>query len=367
MTAAVSDAGRLVPLSEVGADARRRWEALAGVAAEPSPFAERGFVEAATTALGGRDVRLLTAHGPDGVDLVLPVHRTRLRRRTPVPVLSTWRHDYCFHGAPLVRAGREADAWTTALRSLRDSRPAALLLLPQLWSDGAVRAGLRAAVRDLGLPAVTVRREPRAVAWRREDGSYFDHLRGVHRKGLRRQRRMLGSAAGGQVVCVDRSGDPAAVEAFLTLEAAGWKGRQGTAMATRGHDAELVRELVRHWGDRVLVHLLEVQGRAVAAQLTLVAGDALFAFKTTYDEQYASSSPGLLLMMDVVETFHRTGRSLLDSCAVPGHPMADRLFVDRRSTETVLVALGLVGAGLLRAIAPGRTSVLGPVCREESP
>ncbi len=343
---------RLLPLRSATPALLQQWRDLAARAAEPNPFMEADLVLAAAAHLpGGAQVELLVVEDDEGLALVLPVRAVPGFRRVRVPALSAWAHDYCFLAGPLVRAGQEERAWVGALSYLRRERPAPWLLLPRLPGDGPVHAGLLAALAALGLPRTSLAPHARAAARRRPDGSPPPSpLRGVHLKGLRRLRRRLGEQVGQPVTAQVRTGDPAAVEEFLALEAAGWKGRSGTAMATRGQDAELLRTLVRQWPDRVQVLSLQAGPRVLAAQVDLLAGPHSFCFKTSYDESLSSFSPGLLLELEVLADFaQRPELSLLDSCAVPNHPMADRVFPDRRPVDMLVVPLDLRGRLAARA------------------
>ena len=339
----------LLALPAPGDPLHTAWAGLAGRAVEGSVFAEPAFVLAAARHLEGGDrVRLLVARDHEGLSFALPVQATRAYKRVPVPGGLSWQHDYSYLGTPLVCPDAAAAAWAAVLAA----PPAGWqwLVLPGLPTTGPVWEGLREAVTDRDVQPVSWRPQERAVVHRREAATYLDgRLRGVHRKGLRRQRRLLGD----RVELRDRTGDPAAVEDFLALEASGWKGRAGTAMAARGGHGGLLRELVRTCPEVCQVFSLDVDGRPVAVQVNLRRGRTSWCFKTAYDEEHRGSSPGLLLMLDVLEAFHADlGLDTLDSCAVPGHPMADRVMPDRRPLATVLLPLRAPGRLAARAVPP---------------
>ncbi len=308
---------------------------------------EADYVVAAAQALpAGGEVQLLSVDGPDGTLLALPVVRVRGFRRLPVPALSTWVHDYCFLGAPLVRVGHEALAWQVALRHVARRRELPWLLLPDLPADGLVRQGLSTALQSLGMPTAEVGVHLRAAAFRRPDGTVAPSgMRGVHVKGLRRQRRRLGEEVGGPVPSlVECTGEPWAVERFLDLEASGWKGRTGTAMSSRGRDGDLLRCIAEVWPSRVQIFCLQSADRVLAMQVNLRAGSSSFCFKTAFDESVRRWAPGTLLETDILRWFaDESSLHLLDSCAVAGHEMAERVLPDRRPLSTVLVPLNAVG------------------------
>lgn len=326
---------QLVPLAEVDDDLVAGWRTLGGNA-----FHSPDAVLASRDLDGAGEVSLLVVDGPD---LVLPIHRVAGMRKVRVPALSTWTHDYCYLGDPVVRAGREQQAWTAALSWLREHRPAPWLHLPRLAAHGPVFAGLLAALTATGLQAVPLGAHGRPVAHRRPEPTYLDGLvSGVHRKSFRRQRRVLERELGAPVTTVT-SYD---VEPLLRLEAAGWKA--ASALATVPGAAELARRLVGSGA----AHVAELRAgeRVVAAQLQLVGGGTSSCVKTAYDEQLRRHSPGLLLELDVLERFHDDlSVDVLDSCAAPGNPLAERLFPDRLPVVTLLVGLTAPGRAVARA------------------
>jgi hypothetical protein len=87
--------------------------------------------------------------------------------------------------------------------------------------------------------------------------------------------------------------------------------------------------------------VLRLDGRAIASKCNFLAGDGAFSFKIAYDEGFARFSPGFLLEVETIRRLHaRPELRWMDSCAVPGHPMADRLWLDRRELENLVIATG---------------------------
>lgn len=80
-------------------------------------------------------------------------------------------------------------------------------------------------------------------------------------------------------------------------------------------------------------------------------GGAYF-WKTAYDEDFASLSPGALLTMDMTDRL-LADRSVafVDSCAIPNHPMIDHMWRGRLRVGDVMLAIApdrpLAFAGLL--------------------
>jgi hypothetical protein len=137
-----------------------------------------------------------------------------------------------------------------------------------------------------------------------------------------------------------------AFEEFLRLEAAGWKGRRGTALASHAPTADFahaaVHALARAGAARV--HSIRVGGRPVAVLVSLIAGRTAFTWKIAYDGSCARFSPGAQLMMEAADDLlSRPGVARIDSCASAHHPMIDHLWRERMRVGTLV--LGPRGGG----------------------
>ncbi len=315
------------------------WRGLAAGAVEPNPFFEPELLLPAVRDLGHDRVRLLVATAADGTWTgMLPVLRAAQWRRMPTAALGTWIHPYAFFGAPLLAAGHEAAAMAELLDALR--RGSSLVPLEGLPADGPVAAALDAALEAAGVRAVVWRTWERAALQRREADDYLEStLSSKRRRELRRQLKLLTAELGAPIECVDAAGDPAAAQAFLRMEASGWKGRTATAMGSAGGEA-FFRDACSnfHAAGRLQLLLLRAGGRVVAAKCNFLAGSGVFCFKIAYDESLAAFSPGVQLEIENVHAFH--GRAELrweDSCADPANTMINRLWPDRRRLTTLLV------------------------------
>ena len=132
--------------------------------------------------------------------------------------------------------------------------------------------------------------------------AYFEQaMSASSRKKLRQHRRRLGEKGVlASIVVTEPHAVGRAFEDFLSLEAAGWKGRQGTALANNAADAQYTRAMIAALaaqGDAE-VHSLTLDGRPVSMQMLLRAGRTAFTWKTCYDESLHDVSPGTLLFED---------------------------------------------------------------------
>lgn len=135
------------------------------------------------------------------------------------------------------------------------------------------------------------------------------------RANLRRRAKRLGEMG---AVALRRIEAPAdvdeAVEAFFALEAAGWKGANGTAIAgdprLRAFYLRVAREAAA--AGELAGRALTLDGRAIAFHLGLVHRGTYYLPKTAYDESLAPVSPGQLLHREVVAECEARGLGALD-------------------------------------------------------
>ena len=345
MTEPARRRARLVPLREVDAPLRQAWDALAARAVEPNPYVEAGPVLAAARHLpDGAGAELLVVERAGRLELALPLLRSRGYRRVPVPTYRAWGHDDCFLETPLLDSPDPEATWASALGRLA-SGTTGWLSFEQLPGDGVVRSSLDAALSRRA-DAVVLASTERPVVHRRAKATYLDgRLSSSRRRKLGRTRRRLERQLGAEVSLVDRSGvDPrAALGRFLELEAGGWKGEAGTAVAASSARGTAFTETFVEACAAGRAQLWELRGgeTVVASLCVLVSGGGAFHVKTAFDEAYSSSSPGLQLEVAVLEDFHDDpALGWIDSGAVEDSSSPSTLlYPDRRRLDAVVVPL----------------------------
>lgn len=322
------------------------WDALAAEASEPNPFAERWCLQSALHLLDpDRRARLvMVMAGADGPLIgVMPLASATRYGRVPLHHVTGWAHPNHFLGLPLVRAGCEALFWSILI-CWCDAAPWArtLLHVPRLTEGGPLHRALTAAA-GAG-EAVVVHREERALLDSElAPDAYWDAaVRGKKRKELRRQASRLAEQG-----AVDfrrwRAGEALApwADAFLALEARGWKGRAGSALASQGDTEAWFRAIVEGAAKagRLDMRALDLDGRPIAMLINFLCPPGGFSFKTAFDEDYARFSPGVLLQRANLDLLGDARIDWVDSCAAPGHPMIDSVWRERRSLVWINIPL----------------------------
>lgn len=182
---------------------------------------------------------------------------------------------------------------------------------------------------------------------------------GSTRKKLRQDWHRLCDVGMVEVVN-DRSQDAVrhAFETYLAMEAASWKGARGTALLCDEHEATFARRLIAALAAErnSSVALLQVDGRAVAAQALLYCGSTAYTWRTAFDSAFGKFSPGALLVDKITERlFAVEGIEAIESCAPQGGFMK-QIWSGRRATVDLLVDLGSRKSLGFSAMAMGERS-----------
>jgi CelD/BcsL family acetyltransferase involved in cellulose biosynthesis len=351
--AALQDAGALQAHLEA-------WEDLAANAAEVNPFYEPWMLLPALEAAAAPEALqlvLVTAEDRAGRQCLIGLFPLERVPRRALRVLRLWRHALCYLCTPLLRRGRERECLEGFFGWLERESGASLLRLHYVSGEGPFHQALIRHFERHPQSVHFTERYTRALFRPRPGADAYPRtaVRGRKLKELRRLARRLaeqGRLDFRQLGPAESARDW--IRAFLELEGRGWKGRAGTALASRpaerGHFERVALEA--HRRGRLLMHGLYLEERALALSCKIRAGDGAYAYKIAYDEDYEQFSPGVLLELEYMMRLHgETGVGWMDSCAVPDHFMANRLWPDRRALETVTVAAGGAG-GLVVLLLP---------------
>jgi hypothetical protein len=318
---------------------------------EPNIFFNPRFMAPAMPRLEDREVRLAVIRDGDEersrLRLLVPFSVDRPAIPLGVSIMRTWSSPFGPLGTPLVDRDDPAGVIEDFFDML--GRPhlklPKVLVLPEMRLDGAVASLLGAVAESRGLTLVTTNEAQRPFLESKLDGDAYlkASLRPHHLREFRRLRRRLAEQGKLEHKVARTENDiRLGLEAFLTLEAAGWKGRERTAMAVDRYRAAFAREAVHRLSEQDLcrVHSLTLDGKVIACLIVFVEAGIAYTWKTAYDEAYAQFSPGTLLMIDVTEQ-HLDDPNIMatDSCAVPDHPVMSRLWSERKPVGTIVVGL----------------------------
>ncbi len=265
-----------------------------------------------------------------------PVGFWALRERRDRPLMPAYLealpYNYAFTSNAVIDGAFTDDivaAFFDAIR--RDARLPKMIRLRSFEADPVVYPAMLQHLADTGCYRELFRAE-RPFA----DRTFASRKSGSSRKKLRQL-----AAVGAVEVVNERTptSAEAAFEIFLQLEAASWKGREGTALLCDVNDARFCRRLIRNLAACGLasVALLCVDGDAIAAQVLLYSGQRAYTWKTAFKSSFARFSPGVLVVDQAARRLLESGQvTTIDSCSAPGGFMG-QLFIDRRIFVDALI------------------------------
>ena len=256
--------------------------------------------------------------------------------------LSAPPYNYAFLSNPVLDPDYMDEAMNMMLDAIElDDRLPKVMRLRYLDADGPSYAALMRALRGRGAKMLQVSQHERPVITKELVRS---NASGSTRKKLRQKWRRL-NAMGAVEVVNDPS--PSAVqeafEVFLKMEHASWKGSAGTSLLSNARDAAFARQLICSLSQeaRASVALLTLDQRPIAAQVLLQCGSVAYTWKTAFNAEFGTVSPGALLIDKITEQLFGSGTTeSIESCSPEGSFM-NQLWPERRSTVEVVVHLGL--------------------------
>jgi CelD/BcsL family acetyltransferase involved in cellulose biosynthesis len=339
----VAPAG-LSPLASISVPA---WDDLAARAIEPNAcYLPLWALAVANHARGRADAFALAADdtsAPGRLTGLMPVRWASRALSLPVPLLVSW-NAYAPFSVPLLDRDCAVES-AGALVEAAVASGARALLLQTTGTGGPAFAALSTALAQRGLTAEILRGFRRAGldATRDAETALRDALSTKKLRELRRQRNRLedkGAVSFDIASTPDRIGP--ALEAFLTLEAAGWKGARGTALIQDAGDAAFIREAAPALAARGQFEIASLtrNGDTLAAGLILRDSGRAFFFKVAMDETEAKTSPGVQLTLDLTKHLCADPHiAFADSAADGEHPMIDHVWRERIDIADVFVAL----------------------------
>jgi CelD/BcsL family acetyltransferase involved in cellulose biosynthesis len=321
------------------------WAALAARALEPNAFFSPDFALPLARHLPARARPRFTAvwGGEDRRDLVGLFPLAPPSPLTP-GLARIWLDKQVPLAAPLLNRECPSAALPAFLAHTRESERAAGLVFPRLTQGGAAHRAILAAARESNRAVETLRAFERAALLAGSDADALAR-RGASNKALRelhRRRRRLEEEGRVEFEWVtDPGAIEGALEEFLALEAAGWKGRRGALLRERNL-AQFARCATQEmaWDGQCQIARLALDGRPLAMGVLFESFDRAYFWKIAFDEGFRAYAPGIDLVHRLTGALAaRADITLTDSCAIANHPMIDRFWPDRIGVCDIAVAL----------------------------
>lgn len=175
------------------------------------------------------------------------------------------------------------------------------------------------------------------------------------RKSIRKNQNRLSKYGPIQFRLVEKRTEfEAALNHFLRLEEASWKGSLGTALQSSQNDLKFIRQLIQQAkrSDYLVISQLLTGEDVVATALNFRSGRELFAFKIAWNDQFEKCSPGILHEVALVD--HIISRKLpfdrIDSCSSAGSYL-EKLWPDRVAIGSGMLSMSTLARGTGKVIS----------------
>ncbi len=240
------------------------------------------------------EVRLAAVRRGGLLVAALPVTRRRARLATP----ADW------HTPVVEAAALDAAALELLARSLAEAAPAALAV-DFVEAGSPTATAIPAALRAAGY---SIRSQARMhspyIDLSSGAAAYFDGLESRKKRELRRRRRRLDEAGTvGFAVSDGPIGLTSLLDEAFGVEASGWKGRRGTAIASDPAVTAMYRSAAAWAASRgmLVVGTLRLDGRLLAFDLALEHRGAHYLLKTGFDPEAGRFAPAMQLRALMIE------------------------------------------------------------------
>ena len=275
------------------------WERLA---ADRNPVSDFAYARAWAAGLGSAQrLSVLTAGGPE------------TRAIAPLVINRAGAGWLTLLAAEMYEIMDFPHADESALSELaraivRTGRPMDLKRIP---ADAPVVAAIEAAYRGRG---IVLRQPASGSPWIPLDDSWAEperRLEAGRRSDLRRARRLAEKMGAVEVAIITptRAQLPQLLEESFQVEAAGWKGAHGTALATDPVRGAFFRRYAEQACAKGILRMcvLRIGGQPAAVQIAVESGSRFDLLRAGYDEQFSRCSPGMLLTVETIRYATRRG------------------------------------------------------------
>lgn len=328
------------------------WDRLSRNSLMPTASHSRFWLEPMFEHFPAEKAKLIRA-GNDPMRGLAALHK----RSVPVTIAQTWDTGFLFSGTPLVDRHEPQRALADILHAAASEFSAKAVLLRKVERNDAFEQAIRNLPPELsaGCQLFNVHERAALVCNSDFDTWFNKNFSRKRRKEYRRMRNRL-AEQGKLESSAWRPGQPVGewIDAFVHLEAAGWKGRNGTAIACIQQQEAHLRHALSDMAQNgsLLFWKITLDDKPIAVLFGFIEGDQAWLGKMAYDETLSKFSPGVLVILDATQDLlNRKDITLVDSSADPNHPMIDNIWRDRLEVADYLIATPGTGKTMFSMIA----------------
>ncbi|MFT5300167.1 MAG: hypothetical protein ACI814_000941 [Mariniblastus sp.] len=325
----------------------KAWEFLALNSLSQNPAFESNYLLPALKHLANESVRVLVvedvrAEKHHSLVGLVPIE-DKCIYRLPFKAAEIWKHEQCFDTTPLLLKKHASEVWRLICEELVEVG-FKLLSLDTVSAETNVDAVFTDLERGQGIVRFQRDHYQRAAFVPTE--SFDDYVQKHVSKSIRKNtKRLLRRLEDRGTVTWETSGDSSdfeqLAEDFMSIEASGWKGTEGTALAsaesTKAFYKSLICESARVGKARFLS--LKLDGRPLAMLSDIQTGQVVYSCKTAYDEKFAQFSPGQQVEVKNLDFLHRDGIQSGDSCTSTENATINRIWGQKLSFQNLIFSL----------------------------
>ncbi len=319
------------------------WDSLSGNALMPSFGHTRCWLAPMFEHFDQKDTRLIST-GQNRPSAIAALKKMTLPAQIPVPIAKTWNNGFLFSGTPLISGNNPQAAIKDLLTGARNELGAKAVLFQKVQIDRKFDNALAGLTESTiaGYHLFNPHERAALVCDTTYEHWFNSNFSRKRRKEYRRLRNRLSDIGNLQSV-VWQSGQPVEpwVEEFLHLEAAGWKGRCGTAIACSNEQTAHLKHSLPQLAQNgsLLFWKITLDNKPIASMFGFLENNQVWLGKMAFDEALSQYSPGVLVILDATrDLLARTGIQLADSSADPDHPMINNIWRDRVEVADYLIA-----------------------------
>ncbi len=280
-----------------------RWQALCDATIR-TPLLSADFVETALRHFGRGDELVCIAEGPNG-----PVAGAILQRKNPL-VWQTFQPSQMPLGPWLQAAGTDFSLVSQSLlRHL--PLPAIVLAVTQLDPDFYARPVNH---RVVALDSISTGRT--GVEADMEQFMRSGSVKENSKLLSELMRRMRKAEKNHGKITLEKATTAEAADEFVSqyasTESRGWKGLAGTALSPNDTQSNFYSELMQRLASRgaARMYTLKFGDVPVARQIAVAGENVLILLKTTYEPEFRSLGPGVILQYLLIADVHQTEPAL---------------------------------------------------------
>lgn len=337
-----------LPFEDLTDDFVSRWAQLESRSIEGNAFLSPNFVIPAVEHLAGswhQKPLILAVESNDKAELLAVglFEKARSSRLLPLAHLQSWRCEHTLFDGLLVDEQQGSQSLVALFEWLsQQGRRWQGVAFTDRSADGELNQMLDNAAAKTGATWFEDWTRERAIIPIEEVPE--DCLQTLYSKNRRRNfKRSAKQLAGHGEVSFSFLGAGNAttdnVQAFLELEAMGWKSDEVTALLSSPGHENFCREMAARFAtdERLVVYQLSVDDVPIASALNMRSANDVFCFKIGWNPEFASGSPGILNELNFLQSCreHLPDVRMADSCAKPGSYVEDVWPWKRRLTTGV--------------------------------